>query len=146
MPDAPLSKRRLPLWAKIAVWIVRLVLLYLIFRVIRNPWPLLRSRTFPSLLLWIAFFTYWGVAGRNSAPTEKSESTASIWVHQIAMTVALLLLFIPVPGLNGWFLPELSHVPVIAGATIQAAFMALGIWARVHLGRNWSGRVRIGVG
>lgn len=146
VPNQPIYKRRLPWWGKILVWIVRIVLLYLIYRVIRNPWPLLLSRTFPSLILWIGFFTYWTIVGRNPTPTEKSESTRSTWIHQIAMTVALLLLFVRVPGLNGWFLPDASRVPIFVGVSIQAVAMSLGIWARIHLGRNWSGTVRISVG
>ena len=145
-PENPRPRRRLPLWANILLWIVRLVLLYLLYRVIRNPWPLLRSRTFPALILWIGFFIYWGIAGRNSAPTQSSESGASTWLHQVLMTGSLLLLFIPVPGLTGWFLPPHFHFLIAAGALVQAAFILLAVWARRHLGRNWSGTVRIGEG
>ena len=143
--DKPAPRPRLPLWGRILVWIVRLVLLFLIIKVARNPWPLLRSRVFPALLLWIAFFVYWGIAGRNSAPTKSSESKASTWFHQIMMTVALVLLLAPAPGLTGWFLPQRLGFLVPAGAILQAAFILLAVWARRHLGRNWSGTVRIGV-
>jgi protein-S-isoprenylcysteine O-methyltransferase Ste14 len=129
----------------VLAWTVRLALLYLIIRVVRNPWPLLRSRIFVALLLWIAFFVYWGIAARNSAATKSSESRASTWIHQLVLTAALLLLFIPVPGLTGWFLPERQFL-IVAGAIIQAAFILLAVWARRHLGRNWSGTVRIGEG
>ena len=143
--DQPLQRRRLPLWGRILVWIVRLVLLYLLYRVVRNPWPLLHSRVFPALLLWIGFTVYWSIAGRNSAPTKSSESTKSTWFHQLVINAALLLLFIPVPGLTGWFLPERLHYLVTAGAILQAGFILLAVWARLHLGRNWSHAVRIGV-
>jgi protein-S-isoprenylcysteine O-methyltransferase Ste14 len=141
----PTPRPPLPLWARILVWIVRLVLLFLIIKVARNPWPLLRSRVFPALLLWIAFWVYWGIAGRNSAPTKSSESGASTWLHQIVLTLALILLLAPVPGLTGWFLPQRLQFLVAAGAIIQAAFILLAVWARRHLGRNWSAAVRIGV-
>jgi protein-S-isoprenylcysteine O-methyltransferase Ste14 len=143
--DESPHRRKLSPWARILVWIVRVVLLFLIYKAVRNPWPLLHSRVFPALLLWIAFMVYWGIAGRNSAPTKSSESKASTWLHQIVLTTALLLLFIPVPGLTGWFLPQQLHYLVATGAIIQAVFIALAIWARRHLGRNWSGAVRIGV-
>lgn len=141
----PTPRPPLPLWKRILAWIVRLVLVFLIIKVARNPWPLLRSRVFPALLLWITFSVYWGIAGRNSAPTKSSESGASTWFHQIVLTLALVLLFAPVPGLTGWFLPQRLHFLVAAGAIIQAAFILLAVWARHHLGRNWSGAVRIGV-
>ena len=61
------------------------------------------------------------------------------------LTAALLLLFIPVPGLTGWFLPQRLYFLVAVGAISQAAFIFLAVWARRRLGRNWSGAVRIGV-
>jgi len=131
---------------RILVWTARVALVWVLIKVIRNPWPLLRSRTFPALLLWIGFSIYWGIAGRNSAPAEKPESRASKWFHQVMLNLALLLLFLPVPGLTGWFLPQRFHYFVAVGAIIQAAFILLAVWARRHLGRNWSGEVRIGVG
>jgi protein-S-isoprenylcysteine O-methyltransferase Ste14 len=130
---------------RILVWVVRLVLVLLIIKVARNPWPLLRSRVFPALLLWIGFTVYWAIAARNSAPTKSSESGASTWFHQAVLTSALALLFAPVPGLTGWFLPQRLHFLVAVGAIVQAAFILLAVWARRHLGRNWSGAVRIGV-
>ena len=55
---------------------------------------------------------------------------------------SLVLLFFPVPGLRGRFLPS-SDVLAIIGLTIQAAFCLFAFWARRHLGRNWSGAVTI---
>lgn len=144
-PDQPVRRPQLKPWQRILVWIVRLALLYLLYRVVRNPWPLLHSRVFPALLLWIGFSVYWGIAARNRAPDKSSESKKSTVFHQIVLNASLLLLFIPVPGLTGWFLPERLHYLVAAGAIIQAAFILLAIWARRHLGRNWSHAVRIGM-
>ena len=141
----PIPRRQLPPRARALVWIVRLALVFAIIKVVRNPWPLLRSRTFPALMLWIGFSVYWTVAGRNSAPAKTPESRASKWFHQIALNLALLLLLLPVPGLTGWFVPQGLHFLVAVGAIVQAAFVLLAVWARRHLGRNWSGEVRIGV-
>lgn len=144
-PDQPVPRRKLTPWQRVLAWIVRLALLYLLYRVVRNPWPLLHSRVFPALLLWIGFSVYWSIAAKNRAPDKRSESKKSTVFHQIVLNAALLLLFIPVPALTGWFLPERLHYLVAAGAIIQAAFILLAIWARRHLGRNWSGAVRIGL-
>ena len=57
---------------------------------------------------------------------------------------ALLLLFVPVPGLTRRYLP-VSQVFVPIGLTIQVCALALAVWARRHLGRNWSGRITIKV-
>jgi protein-S-isoprenylcysteine O-methyltransferase Ste14 len=43
------------------------------------------------------------------------------------------------------FLPETIWLSS-AGLAIQAAFATLAIWARRHLGSNWSGEVRIANG
>ena len=105
--------------------------------------PSLDNRLIPALVLWVIFSLYWGIAGLNSAPTKSSESWVSTYFHQFMLGAALLLLILPVPGLNGWFLPERLHFLVVAGAIVQAAFLLLAVWARRHLGRNWSAEVRI---
>jgi len=102
------------------------------------------SRVIPAIVLWIAFFTYWGIASKNEAPTSKKEPPASTVFHQFFLGIALLLLLMPIPGLFGRFLPE-SYFLVGLGAAIQAGFILLAVWARRHLGRNWSAEVRIAV-
>jgi len=96
------------------------------------------------MLLWVIFSVYWGIAARNSAASKTSESRVSAWFHQIVLNLALILLFAPIPGLTGWFLSQRFRFLVIVGAIVQTAFMLLAVWARRHLGRNWSGAVRIG--
>lgn len=95
-----------------------------------------------SVGLWMLFSVYWSIAAKDSAPTKTSESTWSRQLHLIAVNVALLLLVLPVPGLTRRFLPA-SYLLVAAGLIVQAAFILLAVWARRHLGTNWSGEVRI---
>lgn len=109
----------------------------------RFDYDLERNRVIPAAILWIVFSLYWSYASRNSARTSSSESRASTYFHQIVLNAALLLLFVPVPALTGWFLPQRFHFLVAIGALIQAAFIGLAIWARRHLGSNWSAEVRI---
>jgi protein-S-isoprenylcysteine O-methyltransferase Ste14 len=98
-----------------------------------------------SALLWIAFSAYWTAASKNSAAAKRSESVKSTALHQTILNVALLLLFIPVPGLMWRFRPDaFLFVPV--GLGVQAAFILLAVWARRHLGRNWSAEVRVAEG
>jgi protein-S-isoprenylcysteine O-methyltransferase Ste14 len=99
-----------------------------------------------SLIIWGAFFVIWSIAARHSAPTQRSESSGSTSVHQIALTTALLLLFVQVPGLTGWFIPESFRPAIAIGVVVQCAFLLLAVWARWHLGRNWAAEVRIGEG
>lgn len=104
------------------------------------------SRVAPAIVIWLVFSIYWTIASKNSAPSARSESKASTVFHQIVLNAALLLLFIPVPGLTGWFLPSRFHFLVVVGVVVQVAFFLLAISARKHLGRNWSAEVRVGEG
>ena len=99
-------------------------------------------RMMPSILLWGAFFIYWGIASRDRGADEQSESGGSAQFHQLMLGLALLLLLLPVSGLVQRWLPKAALWP---GVSIQAGFFALAIWARRHLGKNWSAEVRIAV-
>jgi protein-S-isoprenylcysteine O-methyltransferase Ste14 len=105
-----------------------------------NDWPMLLSAG-----LWLLFSLYWSAAARNSAAAKSSESRRSTLLHQLLLNVALLLLFIPVPGLNYRFLPG-GRFLALFGLAVQAAFVLLAVWARGHLGRNWSAEVRVATG
>jgi protein-S-isoprenylcysteine O-methyltransferase Ste14 len=127
-------------------WVILALLAYGLFEAWRHRTAVLHSRVFPAFILWLLFQVYWSASSRNSAPTKSSESRGSTAFHQIVINVAYLLLFWPAPGLKGWFLPPgLPHL-VALGTMIEAAFILLAVWARRHLGRNWSAAVRIGEG
>ena len=98
-----------------------------------------------SIGVWLIFSVYWSIASRDRAPTRSGESIFSRQAHVIAVNVALLLLILPVPGLTQRLLPENALFPAV-GLAIQAASVVLAIWARRHLGSNWSGEVRIANG
>jgi protein-S-isoprenylcysteine O-methyltransferase Ste14 len=103
-------------------------------------------RMIPAQILFVAFGLYWSVAARNAAPADKSETRASTALHQSLLSVAQVLLLFPiVPGLRGHYLPA-STFFLALGLTIETASIALAVWARRHLGRNWSAEVRIAVG
>jgi len=91
---------------------------------------------------WIGFSVYWGIAARNSAEAKTAESAGSRRVHVLLTNVGQLLLFVPLPGMRQSFLVH-SLAWVAAGLAIQASSIALAVWARRHLGSNWSGRIEI---
>ncbi len=93
-----------------------------------------------SLIGWLSFVIYWSAAAKNASPARSSESQTSRRVHEFLVNAALLLAFIPVPGLTHRVLP---NTPVFAwtGVVIQAVSELLAIWARRHLGSNWSGEI-----
>jgi protein-S-isoprenylcysteine O-methyltransferase Ste14 len=95
-----------------------------------------------SFVPWIAFSIYWEIAAKDSAPAIKAESQFSRGVHVVLANAALLLIFFPIRGLNQRFLPDLL-VLKLAGIALEFAGIALAIWARRILGRNWSGEITI---
>jgi protein-S-isoprenylcysteine O-methyltransferase Ste14 len=101
--------------------------------------------------MWIAialicFFSIcWSAAAKDSAPTQSSESVRSRRLHLIVLNSAVLLLILSVPGLTRRFLPA-SGTLTVAGLAVEIAGILFAFWARRHLGRNWSGEVRIATG
>lgn len=102
-----------------------------------KDWPILVS-----FLPWVAFSMYWEWQSKNSAPAIRSESRASRAVHVVLTNLALLLIFWPSKYLSHRFLPDNLTVKVLGIAT-EVAGVALAIWARRILGRNWSGEITI---
>jgi len=96
-------------------------------------------------LLWMAWFAYWGIAARSVKADVRQESTASRIAHLFPLIAGALLLWLPrLPAgfLGGRFLPETSTVYCI-GAALVAIGLGFSVWARVLLGRNWSGIVTL---
>ena len=139
------NKRRAVVWV--------LLLCLVVYRVFHIPpaaadrirasvalyWPL-----YASAAIWVLFSIYWEIAAKNAAQEKSSESSPSRGLHVLMTNAALLLLFVPVPGLTRRYLPA-PQVLVLIGLIIQLSGLLLAIWARRHLGRNWSGRITIKV-
>jgi protein-S-isoprenylcysteine O-methyltransferase Ste14 len=90
---------------------------------------------------WAIFGVYWDYAGKSAKTAEKSESRSSRSVHVILANVALVLEIAPIRGL-GRVLP-ISPLIMSAGLLVEVLGLALAIWARRHLGGNWSGAIAI---
>lgn len=92
--------------------------------------------------VWLGFVVFWGLTAGRRGSTKSEESPESRALHQNLLYLGLLLLFVSIPGMR-WplIVPNDWHVQV--GLGIMAAATLLHVWARVHLGRNWSSEVRI---
>src|SRR5262249_12549333 len=82
---------------------------------------------------WVAFWVYWLVASTGSKPGQTR------WTRFAGIRVGLFLVVLPlgrVGGLRG-------HVPTDnpwlqgIGLAVFLLGLALAIWARVYIGRNW---------
>jgi protein-S-isoprenylcysteine O-methyltransferase Ste14 len=95
--------------------------------------------------LWLIWLIYWYIAGRNVKATQRHESPASRAGHIVPLMIGAWLLWAPrLPGdafLGKIIEPSLTLFFV--GVGLVAAGLAFSIWARVHLGRNWSGTVTL---
>jgi len=95
--------------------------------------------------LWIAWVLYWWAASGDVKVTKRREPVASRLGHVVPLVLAAWMLIAPrLPGglLGGRFLPATLSVYLI-GVAVLAAGLAFTVWARVFLGRNWSGTVTL---
>ncbi len=90
---------------------------------------------------WVAFSIYWDIAAKNSAPAKSSETKASRGIHVFLANAALIMIGAPIHGL-GRFVAASSAMMTV-GLLIEVAGVSVAIWARQHLGRNWSGEITI---
>jgi protein-S-isoprenylcysteine O-methyltransferase Ste14 len=80
---------------------------------------------------WIAFWFYW----LASATTSK-ESISSGWRTRLT-GVSAIAVFVIADLLRGGSLAVHSVILAAIGAVLFASGIALAVWARLHLGRNW---------
>ena len=106
---------------------------------------------------WVGFLVYWAVMAISVKKTHVKEPFAKRTMYGVALLVAFWLMF------QGQILPQTGHMNVFTVAAVPFADpvflptamtgliglilailgLALAIWARTTLGRNWSGDVTI---
>jgi protein-S-isoprenylcysteine O-methyltransferase Ste14 len=97
------------------------------------------------LAMWLGYSAYWWAMARGVKVTERSESVVSRFARLVAIVCAaalLLLPSVPLPLLNKRFLP-IADWCFWSGAAITAAGLLFSVWARLHLGKNWSQAVTV---
>jgi len=94
--------------------------------------------------LWFVFGLYWLVSAFELKKTKQRESWGQRFVYVLPLFAAFSL-FRP-RAHYGWlgarFVPEIDAVGWV-GVALTAAGVAIAIWARWHLGANWSGVVTL---
>lgn len=96
--------------------------------------PLLYRRLM--LCLWFAWAVYWMVAAVSNKATRRRESPVSRLAHVLPLIIGGVLL--------GWGdVRPRSFMAYWVGVALISAGLAFAVWARVHLGRNWSGSVTV---
>ena len=92
---------------------------------------------------WVLFSVYWEVAAKNATAATRSESRMSRAFHVFLTNAAALLVMVPIRGF-GRFVPTSASVMAV-GLAVEALGLVVAIWARHHLGRQWSGEITIKV-
>jgi protein-S-isoprenylcysteine O-methyltransferase Ste14 len=96
-------------------------------------------------VLWIGWLVYWIVAARYVKATRWRESCASQLLYRVPLLLAASLLAVPdfLPLLlTKRFLPP-GPGAALLGTIVVALGLGLAIWARWHLGRNWSATITL---
>jgi len=105
--------------------------------------PLLHRWLLPAL--WAAWALYWWATSHDVKPTTRREPLLSRAMHLGPMFLAAALLWAPrmdVLALDARLVPWAAW-QFWAGAALTAAGLAFTVWARRHLGRNWSAIVTL---
>jgi protein-S-isoprenylcysteine O-methyltransferase Ste14 len=96
-------------------------------------------------VVWIVFVVYWRVKAADTKANQRLEPAASGVLRVLIFLIAIALLSIPrIPLL--WLYVQLwpsGYWPFWLGAAITVAGLLFAVWAREHLGRNWSSSVTI---
>jgi protein-S-isoprenylcysteine O-methyltransferase Ste14 len=96
-------------------------------------------------VVWISFLIYWQIKAVNTKSTQRLEPASSRILRSLTFLVAIALLWttrIPLPWLyRPLWRPGL--LPFWLGAVLTVSGLFFAVWAREHLGRNWSRSVTI---
>jgi protein-S-isoprenylcysteine O-methyltransferase Ste14 len=89
-------------------------------------------------IFWIAFVVYWLVSAIGVKPNVRGGSWARGAGIRILITVAVVLLL---QASSSWrvFSYTFDFGVQVLGVALCGVGIAFAIWARMHLGRNWSG-------
>src|SRR5271166_733090 len=93
---------------------------------------------FPAL--WIIYLAYWQIAAAGAKSNQRVEPASRRILRTVLFLTAVSLLClpdIPLPLLYKQFMPATSW-SFFAGAVIAAGGLLFSVWARRHLGANWS--------
>ena len=105
------------------------------------------DRLFPAIIavLWIVWILYWRASAFRTKATERHESASSRASHIIPVVVGAVLIGIPsVPP--AWIHRRMLVDPLPLywiGTILVGVGLVFSIWARRHLGMNWSATITL---
>lgn len=96
-------------------------------------------------VMWLGWVGYWWAASRDVKITSRREPLRSRLSHVVPLTVAGLLLWLPsspIRSLGGHVWPVGAWLFWVGAASTLLGLL-FTVWARGHLGRNWSGTITL---
>lgn len=88
------------------------------------------------LLFWIVFFLYWIISAQGTKKVISRVQFARFFFVLIIVVNIAIVVFVP-REVRAQFVPR-SYPIQIAGTILTALGIAFAIWARIHIGKNWS--------
>lgn len=96
-------------------------------------------------VVWIAFLVYWRMKAADTKASQRLESNA--WPKLRALTFLIVIALLSVPRIPlPWLYRHLWPAGLWTfwlGAGVTVGGLLFAVWARRHLGRNWSNAVTI---
>ncbi len=96
-------------------------------------------------IAWGVFLVYWFVSAQKLKSVKQREPRGERLIQVLYMATAYILMFNEQVG-RGWLLRRFVPVSPLLGAigvATTVAGIAFAIWARWHLGENWSATVTL---
>jgi len=103
-------------------------------------------------LLWAIWIVVWTAAAFFVKRTQRREPLGAMLLERVPVVAGFFMLLLPhwkprriPPALLQRFMAEGPGLALVALALVLAGLL-VAYWARLHLGRNWSGEVMVKVG
>lgn len=96
-------------------------------------------------VLWVCWIAFWVISARRSERTTVRDNAPGFWAYRIAIVGAGVLLLMPRwegQFVHAFFL-EPNSLLIAIGTAMTVIGLLFSVWARLHLGERWTGRVAL---
>jgi protein-S-isoprenylcysteine O-methyltransferase Ste14 len=88
---------------------------------------------------WTVWLLYWIATSKQVKATARKEASVSRTLQSLPLIAGGALIIVPEFSVRAWHWDPHAFGPLqIAGVTVLLAGLAFSVWARLHLGTNWS--------
>jgi protein-S-isoprenylcysteine O-methyltransferase Ste14 len=96
-------------------------------------------------ILWLFWLVYWISAAQRTAPNKRMETLLEGASYRIPLAIGVFLTAF-------WWMPLFLRIPALwtqsplaagTGLAFTVAGLCFAVWARMHLGKYWSGRISL---